>query len=234
MFILFIIFSFFSFIINVRGEIQKIKRYFDFEKMIKNYENILIYAYDSSIVNSKNEKIFENHNKILNFLSQINQEKEELGFCNINLFMLDFSEVENSKFISFYNPNKIGEFLFFYREAIQNRILVDMNIVKGDIINNIYENFEKRETLKSRRWRRSKKQILFRESEDKCNCSCNKTYISSDIGCYSAPRVGISFGWGLPFCNWPGYWYGRGPCNFFGGGFCGAPAYFGAGLNFCL
>jgi hypothetical protein len=228
MFILFIMFFTFIFFANIKCELRNIKKYSDFEKIIKNYDNVFIYSYDSEFVNAKNEKIFENHKKILNFLYEIIVEKEALGFSDVNLFTFDFSGSENSKFISFYNPSRIGEFLFLYREAIEKRILVESKVSKNDLINTIYENFEKQEKLKSKRWRRSRKQILFRGDKEQCSCNSNKTYITTDSCCYSAPRVGMSFGWGLPFCNWPGYWYGRGPCNFG----CGlGPSYLSSSLN---
>lgn len=203
--------------------VKKVKDYNEFKSIISQNDFCFFYLYDGTIFNNQNEALEKTKNNDLEIIDEIISINPYIKKKKINFFEIDYSKENFKKFKKVYNPTSNIEVLCFYKEEIILKEKIENEGLKNSnyLMNLINKAFNEKKITKKRK---NKKTKTVKVIHTDLNSSCSKET-------YSCPTFGVNFGFGMPYYNWPGYYYGA------GNPFWGSPyyrPYIGFGATFPL
>lgn len=219
--------------------ITSIKEYDALIRAISTYEYCLLYSYDGSKVNMSDRTLYKTYLATLQALEDVLMVNPYINNNRIRMFSIDSSSKTLKDFVSHYEIDDGIEIICFYRGGVTSKFRVHTPLFQNDILNLLYKAFSfdrEMSTTGKKRWSREQSNYIV---ENNCKAMDNdKTYLVRNVDscacsdcCYSNTRVGINFGFGMPYNDWwwPGYGYGYGP--YYGGGYWGGRGFYGGGRH---
>jgi hypothetical protein len=163
-----------------------------FERLLNAHTYLIAYAYTDEQKENNKKIHLEIHNTLEQLLlSEKQYSPSPLRIISINLSLDTLSNIQKD-----YNISAHGSLLLFYKKDLIDTIDATQGIEFSSLENSIIKIFNNTTHI-------SKKRIHKKLSSPKKIKKHTKV-----IEHYSFPRVGVNMGWGTPFYDWPGYWYG--------------------------
>jgi hypothetical protein len=206
----------------------------EFKGTIRNNKYCFIYAYNGDLVNKNNQSLYNDYLETQKLLNSYFK-----GGCKISrkkivrAFEIDYSMEQMKEFARNYDLEGTSYIMCFTKGSLSYSAALDGYLEDDELDDILYEAFSKKKYYK-KRWSRERGSY---DEDDREARKVEKVYVVKEDS-YSEPRVGINFGVGVPYWDWPGYSYGR-PWGFgpWGGGGSwrhhrrGPRPYFGVGFG---
>jgi hypothetical protein len=184
---------------------EKILSANDFKKTISKTKNCLIYAFNGSLINQQNQSLYNDHLETERLLNDFFENGHKISRRKIvYAFSFDYSLAETKNIASEYELQGTSYILCFNDGKLSYNASIEGYMQENDIDDILYDAFSKTKFHK-KRWDRKTESY---DEYDNDKRRVEKVYIVEKDS-YSEPRVGINFGYGAPYWDWPGYWYGR-------------------------
>jgi hypothetical protein len=188
-----------------KKEIKNIANDNEFRKTIKDNKYCLIHAYNGALVNKNNQSLYNDYLETKNLINSYFKDGHKISRRKIvHAFEIDYSVDRMKNLAESYNLEGTSYIMCFTNGSLSYSATIDGYLEEDDIDDILYEAFSKKKYHK-KRWNRERGSY---DEDDRSTKKVEKVYVVKEDS-YSEPRVGINFGVGMPYWDWPGYWYGR-------------------------